>query len=437
MEQIKEDDLKKIQELNNGETITVDFVKKHDTSKSQYKNNPETEYTAEFSKKEGGIYSYKIIKENCRFVNRENVDFIIVSSFQGFSQLNIIDKLKNSYTTFPNSTTILQTSSSIQEKGGMNSLYQHSIFTVAGAGFFAPYGMIVDIPSTNEMCFTKTDCMSGSQTNVNDTSVKSFVDKKDGMKKRSVLQKNINRQERRQKSAISNILHLNNQLYRSNQKLQNLDEQCKPKYNKKMIEFDKHNKLKKYYWNELFHQTQGLETKCNGLFINLIPENIDFICNKSQKSDERKVIERCFSKLNIQMEKNTKNSIPIKKIIEIQKKLFKTDKIMLIDWENNKFDYLPIKEVLQKLLNRYDVLCEKYKIEKNEKIVCNIKSELEKIKKEEELKLLKTPISQLSARNSTQPIIDYTKRKRRIDYCNAIRSTNLKNNNKSQNIKSK
>ena len=64
MEQIKEDDLKKIQELNNGETITVDFVKKHDTSKPQYKKKPKTKYTAELCKKDGGIYSYKIISKN-------------------------------------------------------------------------------------------------------------------------------------------------------------------------------------------------------------------------------------------------------------------------------------------------------------------------------------------------------------------------------------
>ena len=44
MEQIKQDDLKKIQELDHGKTITVDFVKKHDTSKPQYKDNPETKY---------------------------------------------------------------------------------------------------------------------------------------------------------------------------------------------------------------------------------------------------------------------------------------------------------------------------------------------------------------------------------------------------------
>ena len=451
MEQIKEDDLKKIRELDKGKTITVDFVKKHDkcktitvdlekkhdTSKPQYKKNPETKYTAEFSKKDGVIYSYKIIKENNKPVKRENVDFIIVSSFRGFSQLNRIDKLKNSYTTFPNSSTILQTSSSIKEKGGMNSLYVNGAdWSISNTGSFSSYGMIVDIPSTNELVFTKTD--GGNyvdETNLNDDKIFTYIDKY-GEEDGKCLQKNLNRITRREKSAISNILYLNNSLYKSNQKLQHLDEKHKNLYKKEMIEFDEKNKLKKYYWNELFHNEKELKTKCNGLFINLIPENIDFLCDKLQHISEKIVIEQYFTKLNISRVKGGRENIPIKKMIETQKRLFKTDKIMLIDWENNKFDYLPIKKVLQKLLNRYNVLCDKYKIEKKEEMICNIKSELDKINKEEEKKLLKTPISQLSVRNSKQPIIDGIKRKKRMEYCNAIRE-NLKKINQSKGIKFK
>ena len=339
MEQIKEDDLKKIRELDHGKTITVDFVKKHDTSKPQYKNNPEKKYTAEFSKKDGGIYSYKIINENDELVEGENVDFIIVSSFRGFSQLNRIDKLKNSYTTFPNSSTILQTSSSIKEKGGMNSLYVNGAdWSISNTGSFSSYGMIVDIPSTNELVFTKTD--GGNyvdETNLNDDKIFTYIDKY-GEEDGKCLQKNLNRITRREKSAISNILYLNNSLYKSNQKLQHLDEKHKNLYKKEMIEFDEKNKLKKYYWNELFHNEKELKTKCNGLFINLIPENIDFLCDKVQHINEKIVIEQYFTKLNISRVKGGRENIPIKKMIETQKRLFKTDKIMLIDWENNKFD---------------------------------------------------------------------------------------------------
>ena len=94
MEQIKQDDLKKIRELDHGKTIKVNFIKKHDTLKQQYEGNPETKYTAEFSKKDGGIYSYKIIKENNKPVERENVDFIIVSSSVSGERVDSIAKLK-------------------------------------------------------------------------------------------------------------------------------------------------------------------------------------------------------------------------------------------------------------------------------------------------------------------------------------------------------